>query len=129
MKEELFDSKDIIDWMYKLVHKDKTKTTYPKFNESEVSLLAGIIFQKPNDIILFHIADYMAEHYQMGVPVFANTASMRRLQFFKSYIVNNGNATKAAIEVGYSPKSAKQQGHRTLRWIQSNQEKSISGFK
>src|SRR3989344_4032207 len=127
MREELFDSTEIIDGLHELIHTDKIKRIHPKFNRDEMAILVKIILQKPKDFILFHIADYMAEHYQMGVPVFANGASMRRLQFFKSFIVNNGNATKAAIEVGYSPRSAKQQGHRTLRWIQSNQEKSISG--
>jgi len=47
-----------------------------------------------------------------------NTASMRRVLFFKRYFINKGNATKCAIEAGYNPKSAKQAGYRTLKWIQ-----------
>jgi hypothetical protein len=48
-----------------------------------------------------------------------NTLTLRRVIFFKYLIGNLGNATKAAIYAGYSPRSAKQQGHRLLRWVQN----------
>ena len=47
-----------------------------------------------------------------------NTPSLRRVLFFKHFLANNGNATRAAIQAGYSPKSAKQQGYRVLKWLQ-----------
>lgn len=47
-----------------------------------------------------------------------NTAMLRRVLFFKYFLANKGNATRAAILAGYSPKSAKQQGYRTLKWLQ-----------
>lgn len=49
-----------------------------------------------------------------------NTATLRRILFFKFFLANRGNATKAAILAGYSPKSAKQQGYRILKWIRNN---------
>lgn len=47
-----------------------------------------------------------------------NTPSLRRVLFFQYFIANNGNAARAAIQAGYSPKSAKQQGYRVLKWLQ-----------
>lgn len=41
-------------------------------------------------------------------------AALRRVAFIEAYIVNNGNATQAAIEAGYSQKTARQQAARML---------------
>ena len=117
--------------LYEMTTSGKIKH-YPKFTLREIIFLTRLLLhKKPNDLVLFSIADYMADNYQMGVPVFANGASYRRLMFFKNFILHKGNATKSAISSGYSPKSAKQQGHRLLRWIQKAQRNpsvSISGF-
>lgn len=42
-------------------------------------------------------------------------AEARRRRFVEAYITNGGNATEAAVEAGYSPRSAGQQGSRLLK--------------
>jgi len=46
-----------------------------------------VVPRKPNDLVLFSIADYMADNYQNGVPVFANAASIRRFHFYKYFML------------------------------------------
>lgn len=43
------------------------------------------------------------------------SAEERRAQFVEAYISNGGNATDAAIQAGYSAKTADQQGSRLLK--------------
>lgn len=43
------------------------------------------------------------------------SAELRRRKFVEAYIANGGNATEAAIDAGYSPKTAGQQGSRLLK--------------
>jgi hypothetical protein len=107
------------------------KEPLPRFTKREALFLTELLLHKSNDLILFTIADFLADNHHEGVRVFANGASYRRLEFFKQFWVTKGNATKSAINCGYSPKSAKQQGHRLLRWIQRNmgQDIRLSGFK
>ena len=107
------------------------KEPCPKFTKREVLFLTELLLYKDNDLILFSIADFLADNYNEGVPVFANGASYRRLEFFRNFFSTRGNATKSAILSGYSPKSAKQQGYRLIRWIrraQYDSSKSLSGF-
>jgi hypothetical protein len=75
-----------------------------------------ILNNNPDEVIIFAL-NYIENRYLEGIG-FKNSPSMRRLLFFRAFLSNKGNATKAAIEAGYSPKSAKQQGYRTLKWIQ-----------
>ncbi len=111
------------------------KEPYPVFTKREAFFLADLLFTKDKDLLLFYIADFMADNFHEGVRVFANGASYRRLEFYKQFWITKGNATKAAIQCGYSPKSAKQQGHRMLRWIQritmqdTGENTPLSGFK
>lgn len=44
-----------------------------------------------------------------------NSRLLRQRLFLKAFVKNKGNAARAAIEAGYSPKSARQQGHRILK--------------
>ncbi len=130
LDEEFGDTRAVITGLAELLD-DTYKEPYPTFTKREVFFLADLLFKKPNDLILFTIADFFADNYHQGVRVFANGASYRRLQFYKHILFNNGNATKSAIQAGYSPRSAKQQGHRLLRWIQrcTGQDIRLSGFK
>ncbi|OGH14715.1 MAG: hypothetical protein A2860_01215 [Candidatus Levybacteria bacterium RIFCSPHIGHO2_01_FULL_37_33] len=127
LDKNFFDTREFVETLQIILQKKNIKN-YPKFTKREVIFLTRLLFEKPNELVLFSVADFMSDNYQQGVPVFANGASYRRLQFYKHFILHTGNATKAAISSGYSQKSAKQQGHRLLRWIQRNQEKSMSGF-
>ena len=43
------------------------------------------------------------------------SAAQRKVLFAKEYLANGGNATQAAIKVGYSAKTADQQGSRLLK--------------
>ncbi len=107
------------------------KEPCPSFTTREILFLTDLLLYKDNYSVLFYIADFMSDTYQEGVKVFANGASLRRLEFYKQFISTRGNATKSAILAGYSRKTAKQQGHRLLRWIhkaQHDSSLSLSGF-
>ena len=73
--------------------------------------------KQESENILLESLDLICESRLEGFTI-SNTASLRRVLFFKYFLVNKGNATRAAILAGYSPKSAKQQGYRVLRWLQ-----------
>lgn len=62
--------------------------------------------------------DLVSENRLEGFKI-ENTATLRRILFFKFFLANRGNATKAAILAGYSQKSAKQQGYRILKWLKN----------
>lgn len=88
---------------------------YKKFNVREMAMLEDIFLDRNYSNLLFYIADFISDNYQLGMEI-TNAPTLRRLSFFK-HLLTTGNATKAAIKSGYSPKSAKQQGYRTLKWI------------
>lgn len=44
-----------------------------------------------------------------------DAVSLRKFVFVETYIANGGNATEAAKEAGYSPKTAASQGQRLLK--------------
>ncbi|MDD4409167.1 MAG: terminase small subunit [Candidatus Pacebacteria bacterium] len=114
-----FLAKDIIKALYnedKRVNKGKNKPL-KLFSCEEFAFLRGLIFGKGNKNTLFLALDHISERHLQGFG-FSNTASLRRILFFQYYLSNNGNAAKAAILAGYSPKAAKQQGYRILKWIQ-----------
>lgn len=67
---------------------------------------------------LVDFLDHYCDRYLSGFKI-TNTASLRRVMFFRYFLTNKGNATRAAILAGYSPRSAKQQGHRVLKWVQN----------
>ena len=89
----------------------------PLFSLAEFVFLKDLIFKKEKNAILISALDYISDKKLLGFG-FSNTASLRRVLFFQHFLGNMGNATKAAIASGYSPNSAKQQGHRVLKWIQ-----------
>lgn len=76
------------------------------------------ISNKEIDYVLAFALNQFNKNKLMGIGL-SNTASLRRVVFFKHFLMNKGNATQSAIKAGYSPKSAKQQGYRTLKWIQN----------
>ena len=131
LDKDYIDVREFVEVLYEIVKDNKIKH-YTKITTREALFLAQLLlYKKSNDLILFSIADYLADNYHDGVFTFANGASYRRLIFFRNFLMYRGNATKSAITAGYSPKSAKQQGHRLLRWIQKanrNPSVSISGF-
>ncbi len=94
--------------------------TQPRFSLAEFAFLRDLIFKKEKNTILISALDYISDKKLLGFG-FSNTASFRRVLFFQHFLGNMGNATKAAIASGYSPNSAKQQGHRVLKWIQKAQ--------
>lgn len=128
VEKKVMNTREFIETFSKLFLCKKYTKPYPRFTEREVVFLTKLLLHKSNDLILFSFIDFLADNYNSGITVFANGASCRRLLFFKHFLFSKGNATKAAISAGYSAKSAKQQGHRLLRWIQHNQNKPLSGF-
>lgn len=129
------DTRDVIAGWVAELSETYYKKPYPIFTKREAFFLTELLFTKDKDLLLFYIADYMADNFSEGVRVFANGASLRRLEFYKQFWMTRGNATKAAINCGYSPKTAKQAGHRLLRWIQNltlqdtGKDILLSGFK
>jgi phage terminase small subunit len=51
-----------------------------------------------------------------------SAAEQRRIGFVENYIMNGGNATQAAIDCGYSPKTAGVQGARLLKDVRIKKE-------
>lgn len=78
--------------------------------------------KKEREEILVEFLDYFCDSELMGFKL-SNTSSLRRVLFFKYFLLNKGNATKSAIQAGYSPKSAKQQGYRVLQWVKKEIQK------
>lgn len=96
-------------------YKDEIPKTR-KFKVAEIALLEDILFRKKYNNLPIYVADYIMDHYYAGFPI-TNAATIKRLKFFH-YLFQEQNAAKAAIRAGYSRKSAKQQGYRTLKSIQ-----------
>ena len=86
-----------------------------KFSHREMALLEDIFLERNYSNLIFYVTDFISENYQSGMEII-NAPTIRRIDFLKNILIER-NATKAAIKSGYSPKSAKQQGYRTLKWI------------
>lgn len=88
----------------------------PTFSQKEMEFIRDLIFLKDGRTIVGSAVDaVMSEEFNVRP---FNGPTIRRLKFFHSFIGTLGNAAKAARYAGYSPKSAKQQGYRTLKFIQ-----------
>ena len=115
-KIEYYDSKSVVKMLMTLIELDvfKNEKSYPKFSEEEVEFLIKLIFEKPNELVYIYLADYISTNYFDG-RFFLSGSFMKKLRFFYKFLEYNGNATKAAIAVGYSKKCAKQQACRLMR--------------
>jgi len=82
-----------------------------------MSTTSRVLNKRVIEEVLIEILDSACGQKLMGRGL-QNTASLRRVLFFKHFLANNGNASRSAVQAGYSPKSAKQQGYRVLRWLQ-----------
>lgn len=49
----------------------------------------------------------------------AEAAAAARRRFVEAYLANGGNATSAAIQAGYSPKTAYSKGHQLLKEVET----------
>lgn len=94
------------------------------FEQEEIGFICNLILTKKKDLAFMTAVEYIADTRLFGIRSL-NTASLRRIKFYKSFMLGKGNATRAAIDAGYSPRSAKQQGHRVLKWIQEHQTTPI----
>ena len=119
-----FTSLEVLDGLLKLskCKEYKEQTDPPLFSPEEFMFLSKLLLEKKKDLIFITMLDHLSYKYFYNMNI-ANTASLRRIEFFKNFIMNGGNATKSAIASGYSPKCAKQQGYRVLKWIQEQQLK------
>jgi len=120
-KEETFNSEELLEQLSLLLldKKFKKPNPLPIFKIKEALFIRDLIFQRPKDIVFFYLTDYIRNRAGIsGVQLF-NGKEFRRYSFVVNFLKCRGNATKAAILSGYSPRSAKQQGHRVLRYIQS----------
>lgn len=115
---EKLDSYELIYQLVLLIfsRKYKKKKPLPVFTLREALFVRDLIFMKPKDLVYFYIADHIGKEHSKFSLFYSR--DHKRYMFFKNFIMTNGNATKAAIMSGYSPRSAKQQGHRALRYIQ-----------
>lgn len=117
--EETFNSIELIEELYGLAHKKEFKKLkpLPVFTLKEALFIRDLIFQKPKDLVYFYIMDHIRYQTEIGRMGLFGTRDFRLYRFLVGFMENMGNCTKAAIYAGYSPKSAKQQGHRALkRW-------------
>ena len=104
--------------------KKSNKFIEKSFTEEEAIFIGRLIIHKPENLAFLFTLDHISQKYLLGT-IFLNTASLRRIEFFKNFMLCKGNATQSAIKAGYSPKTAKQQGYRLLKWIQEHGENSI----
>lgn len=120
MPKILFDSEELIQVLSDLCSdKDfERPKKLPKFTLKELLFIRDLIFRKPHDIVYFYLADHIGEKTEIGRMSLFNSKGYRKYLFLKNFFECKGNATKTAILSGYSPRSAKQQGHRILREIQ-----------
>lgn len=120
MKEKTINGKELVKILYELSLDKKYKKNdfYPKFTIREAQFIKDLIFQKPKDIVYFYLADHISTKTDFGKYGLFNTINYRKYLFIKNYFICGGNATKTAVLSGYSPRSAKQQGHRILKQIQ-----------
>lgn len=124
-REKLYTLEEVIDGFSDMYNENFYKLEkYPKFTIEEIKLIYDLVFLKKRDPIFLQILDYITDNHFLGMDI-NNTASLRRIEFFRNFLTNKGNATRAAIASGYSSKSAKQAGYRVLKWIQKQQNTSI----
>ncbi len=95
----------------------KKKNPLPKFNIQEARFIRDLIFNKPKGLVFHYLADDLMNNTGARLLPMFNAPSLRKLKFIRNFLGTN-NATQAAIAAGYSPRTAKQQAHRTLREIQ-----------
>lgn len=102
----------------------KKKQPHSTFNIQEARFIRDIIFNKPKGLLFHYLADHLMNDTPLRqLPMF-NAPSIKKLRFIHNFLGRPGNATKAAIAAGYSPRTAKQQAHRTLREIQGHKRQS-----
>jgi hypothetical protein len=118
--KKIFNSEELIYQLYALCSDDKFKrpNPLPEFTLKEALFIRDLIFQKPKDIVYFYFFDHISERSEVGKCGLFNSKGYRRYLFSKHFLECRGNAAEAARRAGYSPRSAKQQGHRLLRQIQ-----------
>lgn len=115
-----FTPVDVVQGLVEIINKGKfevSKTT--RFSIQDFIFIASLIFKKNKNFMIISMLDYLNKNGFMGLGI-SNTATLRRIIFFQNFIGNKGNARKAAISAGYSPRCAKQQGYRVLKWIQKS---------
>src|SRR5512136_247638 len=120
MAEETLNSKKLIYLLFDLCSDKQFKKSkpLPKFTIREMQFIRDLIFLKPKDIVYFYLVDHIANRTEIGKYRLFNSIGYRKYKFIINFLICRGNATKAAILSGYSPRSAKQQGHRILLEIQ-----------
>lgn len=113
---------DSFELLYALIlvgveDKYKKRNPLPKFTIQEFFYIRDLIFNKPKGLLFHYIADDLMNDTRIrNLPMF-NTSSIKKLRFFFA-LFSTGSATQAAIQAGYSPRSAKQQGYRLMKAIQ-----------
>lgn len=121
MPKILLNSEELIHELYDLCLNEEFKkpSPLPKFTLKEALFIRDLIFQKPKDLVFFYLMDHIRHKTEIGRMGLFNAKGFRLYRFLAGFVENMGNCTKAAIYAGYSPRSAKQQGHRALKRIQS----------
>lgn len=115
--KRLYGYKDVVKILNILSGASDYKKSRPhaKFTEEEVSFIIGYIFHK--NLVYKEIpgavAGLIESNHMLGYPI--SPTNYRYVRFYKHFIMSGGNATKAAIAAGYSPRTAKQQGYRLLK--------------
>ena len=121
MEKETYNSKELIHQLDILCRSKKFKKVkpLPEFTIKEMLFIRDLIFLKPKDIVYFYLTDHIANRTKISGASLFDGRGYRKYLFLKNFLIHKGNSTRAAISAGYSPRSAKQQGHRILRRIQS----------
>lgn len=120
MTKETLNSKELINALQELCasKKFKKQNPLPKFTMQEARFIADLIFNRPKDLVYLYLVDHIVNRTEKGRMRLFDSRGYRKYLFLVNFLTDKGNAAKAAILSGYSPRSAKQQGHRLLRQIQ-----------
>lgn len=118
--ETVMDSQELIYELFKLCEckRFKKPNPLPRFTLKEALFIRDLIFRRPRDLVYFYLADHIGDLTEVGQCGMFNSIGYRRYLFLKFFLECRGNCAEAARRAGYSPRSAKQQGHRILRQIQ-----------
>lgn len=115
VKQKLFSPVQVVDKLKIMSdYMAQDRRNHKKyFTEGDIVFLFRLLFDKPGKELFLMVVDHVLTN-KLGSGVI-NSVWMRRLTFFLHLVSNGFNATQAAIQTGYSRRSARRQGCRLIK--------------
>ncbi len=119
---EKINAKELVGVIFEFFkNPENKKKKYPVFTFEEGRFILQTLYNKPYKYLPIAFAEFIASRSEYP---FTKPRNVRRLKFVYEFI-SCGSATEAARRAGYSPKCAKQQAYRTLKWIHQHMDEPI----